>query len=520
IFPEILKKEDKKYLGKRVIISGFFDISPIINKTFSVLFKLFEEVHFITWFDIQDRAFESIRNIHHLLKDEGFVFDNRYTNEHLKDVYDDTQFYFVPVRNEIAEIEYVSKEIKSKLINEALSPDDFGIVVPNISVARLVSDYLDEIKVPNRLKNDIPLSESQMVLILLQPIKTLVKGCEVEDLLAMVEGGYGGKTELTIDEIEYYLKKINLFYDIPKASLNQRKDKWLTTIENEINKKFFLIKSTEESERVQIELNELLELQKCFQNIFDILKEVQQIEKKKTGFTISDYRELIRKWIEKDNINFNIVNKYLDVNSIESEINAIKTFEILLLNVEKSLEKIIKEDQKINIDKFYKIISSLTQINTFRVTELYANCVEIMSLEDSRFVKKRYKYFIDFTEDNYPSIKVNPFLSSLDNQGISMFKFSEKISRRNLFISMIFAENIVFTYAKAQLNGDPIVPSPYEKEMRQTFKNIHYSDNFLFIKGNLPKEPNNIYSEREAIIYYLLNDKKEFLPEQFLVESK
>jgi ATP-dependent helicase/nuclease subunit B len=143
-----------------------------------------------------------------------------------------------------------------------------------------------------------------------------------------------------------------------------------------------------------------------------------------------------------------------------------------------------------------------------------------MSLEDSRFVKKRYKYFIDFTEDNYPSIKVNPFLSSLDNQGVSMSKFSEKISRRNLFISMIFAENIVFTYAKAQLNGDPIVPSPYEKEMRQTFKNIHYSDNFLFIKGNLPKEPNNIYSEREAIIYYLLNDKKEFLPEQFLVESK
>lgn len=87
-----------------------------------------------------------------MLKDEGFVFDNRYTNEHLKDVYDDTQFYFVPVRNEIAEIEYVSKEIKSKLINEALSPDNFGIVVPNISVARLVSDYLDEIKVPNRLK--------------------------------------------------------------------------------------------------------------------------------------------------------------------------------------------------------------------------------------------------------------------------------------------------------------------------------------------------------------------------------
>lgn len=52
----------------------------------------------------------------------------------------------------------------------------------------------------------------------------------------------------------------------------------------------------------------------------------------------------------------------------------------------KKFGKIIKGDKN-NLDKFYKIISSLTQINTFRVTELYANCVEIMSLEDSRFVK-------------------------------------------------------------------------------------------------------------------------------------
>ena len=519
IFPEILRNEGKKYLGKRVIISGFFDISPIINKTLKVLFELFEEVHFITWFEIQDRAFEPIRKIHNFLKDEGFVFDNWHTNGRLKEVYDDAQIYFVPMNNEITEIEYVSKDIKRKLINEDLSPDDFGIVVPNTSVARLVSDYLEEIKVPNRLKNDIPLAESQMVLILLQPIKTLVKGCEVEDLLAMVEGGYGGRTELTIDEIEYYLKKINLFYDVQKSSLNQRKDRWLTTIENEIKKRIFLVKSTEETERIQSELIELSELQRCLQNIFNILQEVQETGRKKKSITISDYRELIRKWIDNGNINFNIVNKYLDVNLIESEINAIKTFEMLLLNVEKSLEKIIKEDQKINIDKFYKIISSLIQINTFRETERYANCVEIMSLEDSRFVKKRYKYFINFTEDNYPSIKVNPFLFSLDDQGISMSKLSEKISRRNLFISMIFAENIVFTYAKAQLNGDPIVPSPYEKEMRQSFKNVCYSEKFLFKKGNLPKESNNIFSENEAIIFYLLNNKKELLADQFLVES-
>ena len=32
IFPEILKNEGKRYLGKKVIISGFFDISPVVKK--------------------------------------------------------------------------------------------------------------------------------------------------------------------------------------------------------------------------------------------------------------------------------------------------------------------------------------------------------------------------------------------------------------------------------------------------------------------------------------------------------
>jgi len=520
IFPEILKNEGKRYLGKNVIISGFFDISPIVKKTFKVLFKLFEEVHFITWIDIQDRAFESVRNIHTFLKEEDFIFDKKCSKKNLKEVYENTKINFFPVHNEISEIEYVSKDIKRKLINESLSPNDFGIVVPNISSAKLLSDYLDEIKIPNRLKNDIPLAESQMVLILLQPIKTLVKGCEVEDLLAMVEGGYGDRTELTIEQIEYYLKKFNLLYDIHKSSLKQRRAKWMNAIEFEIDKRDSLVNCTEETERIQLERDEILELKKCFENVFNLLLMIEEIIKAKKSFTISDYRELVIKWIENGNIDFKIIEKYSGVNLIESEINAVKTFEALLLKVEKSLEKIIKEDQKISLDKFYKIISSLIQVDTFRETERYANCVEIMSIDDSRFVEKKYKYFIHFTEDNYPSIKVNPFLTSMDSASIPMAKLSEKISRRNLFISMIFAEKIMFTYAKAQLNGDPVVPSPYEKEIRQSFKNVYYSEEFLLQKGNLPRDSSNIFSENEAIIYYLINNKKELLPEQFLVTSK
>lgn len=509
ILPTRLKEEGKKYIGKRVVISGFFDISPAVNKTLKAFFDLFEEVHFITWVNIEDRSFDSITNIHNFLKNEGFEFKSK--RKGLKGIFENTNIQIFPMNNDVSEIEILTKEIKRKLISENLSPDDFGIVVPNNSTAKLLADHLEDAKVPYRFKNDVPLNESQIVLMLLQPIKTLVRGCEVEDILAMIESGYGGVTELTMEQIENYLKRLNLFYDIQKSFLKNRKEKWMNTIEKEIEKRKAQLKGTEEIERISEELKGLRELKKCLGNIFSLLENIQKSKDRKRYFSVSDYRELVKEWIDTYLSHFNILKTYEDVLPVESELNALKAFEALIFNVEENLEKILKSDKNLGIEKFYKILSSLIQIETYRESERYDNTVEIMSLEDSRFVKKKYKYFVGFTEENYPSIKVNPFITSMSNEGTSIAKHSEKISRRNLFISMIFAENIVFTYPNAKLSGEPILPSPYEKEFRNNFKNVKYSSEFLSKKEILPKDPDNIFSETEATIYYILNGKKEYL---------
>jgi len=513
ILPNILKQEGKQYIGKRVVISGFFDVAPVVNKTLKALFDLFEEVHFITWINIEDRGFDSITNIHNFLKNEGFEFQSK--RKGLKRIFENTKIQIFPMNNNVSEIEILTKEIKRKLISEDLSPNDLGIVVPNNSIAKLFADYLVDAKIPYRFKNDVSLNESQIVLILLQPIKTLVRGCEVEDILSMIESGYGGVTDLTMEQIEKYLKRLNLFYDIQKSSLKNRKEKWLNTIEKEIDKRNSQLRGTEEIERISEELKDLKELKKCLTNIFFLLGNIQKSKDRKRQFGVSDYRKLAKEWIDTYLSDFNVLKTYEDILPIESELNALKAFEALILNVEENLGKILKSDKNLGIEKFYTMINSLIQIEAYRESERYDNTVEIMSLEDSRFVKKKYKYFVGFTEENYPSIKVNPFITSMRNEGTSIAKHSEKISRRNLLISMIFAENIVFTYPSSTLSGEPILPSPYAKEFRNNFKNVKYSQSFLSKREILPKDPENIFSKTEATIYYILNEKKEYLPDKY-----
>jgi len=256
------------------------------------------------------------------------------------------------MNNDVSEIETLTKEIKRKLISENLSPDELGIVVPNSSTAKLLADYLEDAKVPYRFKNDVPLNESQIVLILLQPIKTLVRGCEVEDILAMIESGYGGVTELTMEQIEHYLKRLNLFYDIQKSSLKNRKEKWMNTVEKEIDKRNAQLKGTEEIERISEELKDLNELKKCLGNIFSLLENIQKSKDRKKYFSVSDYRELVKEWIDTYLSHFNILKTYEDVLPIESQLNALKAFEALVFNVEENLEKILSQKPKRKMDEY------------------------------------------------------------------------------------------------------------------------------------------------------------------------
>ncbi|KAF2956929.1 PD-(D/E)XK nuclease family protein [Marinitoga sp. 38H-ov] len=479
----------KKKLGNTLVIGGFFDLQPILLKVLNVLFNMFDNVYFLAWNSVNEESFDSLNRIQLFLEENGFIINNKIND--LKNIFSNTKFYKAKFKNNVLEIENIAKEIKRKILYENFEPQDFGIIVPDSQTANAFAEFFEELKVPYRLKNDIPLSESLVVSKLLLPLKTKYSGYEINDLIALVETGYGGERTLSIDEIENILKNLNLFYDFPKSSLKNRKNKWLNTMQKRINEIEDEINFSDEKERLEKQLEEIKEVYSLFGSLFNLLEEID-----KNDFELSYYRKLLNNWINAGIINFKNLEK------VESELNALYKFQELLLKTEKNLEKLLTGN--IKLSKFYNILSSLIETEKYRISERYSNTVEIFTLNDSRFVYKKYKIFVSFTDNNYPSIGINPLLSYItENNNYS--KISELQFRENLYISMIFADNIIFTYPKATLSGEEILSSPYEKDFEKIFKIQEY--NFLSKSEEIiPGNTNEIYSFNQAALYFSYNN--------------
>ncbi|MGM0641567.1 MAG: PD-(D/E)XK nuclease family protein [Thermotogota bacterium] len=498
--------------GKKLIISGFFDLTPLTSNVLNKLFDMFETVDFYIFQKLNDRSFFSLNGVYNYLLDNEFEVSTK--ADKLKEAFDNKVFNIIKMSDNMDEIQKIAGMIKKYLINEDFSPEDIGVVIPDDSYGAIFADYFEEIRVPYRFKQDIPLSDSQIVNILLQPLKTVVRGYEVEDLLAMVETGFGGDSPLTMEQIEGYLRHLNLIYSSGKSSLNARKKEWMKEIEIFEKELKINLNKSDEKERIEKQIDEIDKLKTLFLNLFDILKDVL---KNRKSFTVSSYRKLLEKWFKEDILKMKRLEEYLDNmyenKMIHSEINALKSFESMLLKTEKSLEKMLRKEKNIKIEKFYKIISELTQIETYRNSERYSNTVEIMNLSDSRFVYKKKKFFTGFTEDNYPKISNNPFLNSITNESGNIMRLAEKGFRRNLIISMIFSDEIIMTNPVATLSGQQILASPYEKEFIKLF-NITPEKMYKNRREIIKQNPDEIFSYNEAILYYVLN-KIEISDETF-----
>ncbi|SHF09346.1 PD-(D/E)XK nuclease superfamily protein [Marinitoga hydrogenitolerans DSM 16785] len=489
IYKWFYEEFEGKKLGKTLIIGGFFDLPPILINVLNKLFSLFDNVYFLAWSLNDDDSFDSLKKIYNFLRNNDFDIEEKKIP--LKKLFKDTVFFKAEFKNNILEIENIAKEIKRKILYENYVPKDFGIVVPDFQTANSLADFFEEIKVPYRLKNDISLSESLVVNKLLLPLKVKYSGYEVDDLLALIETGYAGERTLSIDEIEELLKSLNLYYDYPKSSLKSRKEKWIKRIEEKLNEVKKELLSSDEKERLEKSKKELDELKNIFFNLFDLLGKLDKKE-----LELSYYRNLLNNWINEKVIDISNIEK------VESELNALYKFQEVLLKTEKNLEKLISGN--ISLSKYYNILSSLIETEKYRISEKYSNTVEIFTLNDSRFIHKKFKIFISFSDNNYPSIGINPLLSYITKNDYYS-KISELQFRENMYISMLFADNVIITYPKATISGEEISISPYENDLKKLFEIKEYT---FFSKSEeiIPINTNEIYSLEQAVLYYTYNN--------------
>jgi ATP-dependent helicase/nuclease subunit B len=491
----------------KLIISGFFDINPITFKAMIKLFDIFEDVDFYIWDKINDRSFEFLPSIYKFLKSQNFVEENLSSQTFMKleDLFSGTQsvsMRAVVSDDPITDIQSTAVQIKKKILYEGVLPQDIGVVTPDMASAGLMADSLEKMSVPYRFKNDIPLSKSKSVSILVLPLKTVIRGCEVQDFIAMIEAGFAGDTELAMEDVEKYFKRLGILYDDRKTAIKQKKFEWLGWIDEEY-KRLNLLDNEEEHERAVRELEDLSKLKLLMEKIFEVLDEIEHTPKVKSSW----YSEKVKSWIENNVLGFEVLKKYPDSQAVETETNAILCFIELLDKTEESLEKLLEreKDKTIKMEKFYYILSNLIQTKTFRSSQRYSNTVEIMDLLDSRFVNKKIKYFVNFSESSYPSIGINPLLIYLSCGGYPFYMVQEKQARRNLLISLAFSQNVVISYPKASVTGEPILPSIYLKEIMEMSKIKYESENR---KNIVPDSPDEIFSREDACIYCVANDVK------------
>ncbi|QTA38458.1 PD-(D/E)XK nuclease family protein [Thermosipho ferrireducens] len=490
--------ENAHYVEKKkenLIISGFFDLTPLLKDVLKKMFELSENVYFYVWDKVEDRAFEEIDKIYSFLEENGFEFENVKTRSKRKliDIVKGIKVYYY--KDPTAEIKLISGEIKKLLIEEKAAPGDIAVIAPTSQIMLQIAEEFKEMLVPYRLAGIIKLSDSKIVKMLLQPLKTIYGGYDTEDLLAIIESPFIKDRVITMDQIEKLFKEFG-FYALdlkPSDYKNWTKinEYYIKPINRKIEELSKVIDDDTYEDR-QKKIEEYTHFRYIVEKTFKMLFDIQNNLKKKDFITW--FKKFIKNQVSQLELFKNSVYKeYLKEDSLVKELNALGKFVEVIEKVENNTGQLFK-NQRVKWETMYKILTNIVNIETFKTTNRYSNAVEILDIQTARFVKKKYKFFIHFTDGYYPSLNVNPLILQATKDPKQIKKFNETLERRNIILSFSFAENIIVSAPLSTLTGEPLLISQYIKEF---FKK---EGEFYQLNGILP-DAQNIYSLQDKEIF-------------------
>ncbi|MGC8820390.1 MAG: 3'-5' exonuclease [Fervidobacterium sp.] len=492
---------------KHLVISGFFDLSMMVKNAIKKLIEKSENVTFFVWQKIDDSAFSEIDEIYEFLNENDFkieTVDCEKTEVSLNTLLEGKNVSRIDVENQYSQYQYIIKQVKS-LLMEGVKPDDIGVVVPNSNIANLVMEEFEEAGIPYRYSGKNSLIDSQIVKILLQPLLTVENGYKTEDLLAIIESPLVEERDLTMDEVEDLFKEYNYYSLHLKPSEMENKEErrkaFFENLESDIAK---LEKEKEEyiiEEDIYLSSIERLEKLRKFkatmENLFTLLDEIHEAWGKADFFTwykgfiirsIGKFKKVFDEYDRVSTGQSKTVSK-----SIGKEINAFAKFIDVLNRLEMYIEK-VKESKPGKTSSWstpFRLFVILLNASGYRETFKSSNVVDILDISTSRFVSKKYKFFLEFTDDHYPTIgKINPLLYRITNQRSKIYDLLEESEKRAFVLSIIFTDHAFLIFPTATSTGDTLVSSKYLSEFAkdQTYYEI---------------EPNDIFKKVDYDIYRL-----------------
>mgnify|MGYP001159397125 FL=1 len=474
---------------KYVVFSGFFDLPPLMQKSFKSLINKSENAIFFVWQKVDDPAFNQLDDVYRFLIDNGFTLDYslcQKSEASFEEVLKGRNISKVDVQNQHAQYSYLIKAVK-QLILSGESPDNIAVIAPNSAIASRVMEEFDDALIPYRSSGKYQLVESQIVKILLQPMQAIEDDFNSEDLLAIIESPLVPERTLTMDEVEDFFRRYGYFsIRVNQSKIKDESTRYQLFLEQ-------LVRDIEDLERrkteelieddVYLSSIEQLEKLKSFKMImdqlFDILDDIIESRAKKVSF-FDWYRNFVKKAVQNFRGIFELgsqseqgrESQYLNKSSIVSksigkELNAFTKFVQVLNDLQLYVEKIEQASGKEikNWSNLFKMFLVLLNSSGYRETFRSASVVDIMDVSTARFVSKKYKFFIEFTDDFYPSIgKINPLLYRTSKEKSRIYDLLEETERRAIVLSMIFSDRAELIVPRASTIGDALVPSKYLAE--------------------------------------------------------
>ncbi|MDK2839872.1 MAG: hypothetical protein PWQ83_1438 [Thermosipho sp. (in: thermotogales)] len=473
---------------KTLVVSGFFDITPILRQVLKEMFNHFEDVYFYVWRKIDDRAFSQLDMIYEFLIENGFEIEDWKTEKlNLKE-----KTEVVGYKNVISEIVNVSGKVK-KLILSGVNPSDIAIVAPNIQIAKQITEKLDEMKVPFNLSMNVKLSESKVVKMILQPFKTKYFGYDLENIFATLETPFVDTLGLTMDEIESLFKEFSIEEGDFSKSIIEKINERIKELEN--------VEDEDVMQQVEEKKEEYLKFSKVLENLFGLFEE---IDKNING----DFLVFLKKFIKEKFLDkFEVFNNEEYISIIQEEISALYKFSEVIDNL------LQYNMGKTSWRNMFKILTSIVNAENYRLSPRKENAVDIVDVQIARFVEKEYKFFVSAVDGVYPSFNVNPLILQTLSEPNKLKSFNEEVERRNFVLSLIFSSHNYISYPKATLSGDPVVPSIYAAEFGEIKEES--DERYILI------DPEMIFSEEDKRIYEAyFGENKLILNEKFKSDAE
>jgi ATP-dependent helicase/nuclease subunit B len=390
----------------------------------------------------------------------------------------------VEAKNDLLEIQSVVSDIKDKIINQDLSPEDFQIIAQNENQVFEIMDLLEKTKVPYKTNYKFNLKNSQIVKTILYFYEYIFE-IQSTDISKTIDLFYIKNSRLNTAEFENLFNRLRLY--------NQKQENWIEIIKTEKEKQ---LKDYEDENTEKIDqIEEFEKLIKYF--LEDIQNMKQAIKEQKLSESIDI-----------------VLEKYLDIEKYQEELTVekeqITNFKNTVRETEEIQELLKKEtDSK----KVFKIISQTIENKQYQLKNINSNCVEITDLYNSQYTIKKIKYFLDFTMQNYPILIINPMIKSTSKQLSKHYQLEENDQRTMLINSSATSQKNYYILPNTNLKGEENTLSTYASEIAEI------QNNAIYTKQNyIETNPKYIFDETE---YDLLKaeTKEEFKKQKEYIEN-